>query len=131
MPRPESRCTPSPAADGHSGQARSRAPGGIMSYTDAQVSAATAAMDKYRGRDVSLVAPPPRSPSRAACLPGRPGINHATQKLSYLRHTRLRRRSKMEERAVRRWAAFAGLAFVALLVISIVLTIPAPMPDKS
>src|SRR5205807_3539785 len=44
---------------------------------------------------------------------------------------RLRRRSKMEERAVRRWAAFAGLAFVVLLVISIVLTIPAPMPDKS
>jgi len=37
----------------------------------------------------------------------------------------------MEERAVRRAAAFAGIAFVVLLVASIVLTIPAPMPDKS
>jgi hypothetical protein len=37
----------------------------------------------------------------------------------------------MEERAVRRLAAFAGIAFVVLLVISIVLILPAPMPDKS
>lgn len=37
----------------------------------------------------------------------------------------------MEERAVRKLAAFAGIAFAVLLVISIVLTIPAPMPDKS
>ena len=37
----------------------------------------------------------------------------------------------MEEPAIRRAAAFAGIAFVVLLVVSIVLTIAAPMPDKS
>jgi hypothetical protein len=37
----------------------------------------------------------------------------------------------MDERAVRRVAAIAGIAFVVLLIVSIVLTIPAPMPNKS
>jgi hypothetical protein len=37
----------------------------------------------------------------------------------------------MDERAVRRVAAIAGMAFVVFLVVAIVLTIPAPMPDKS
>jgi hypothetical protein len=43
--------TPRAAADGNSRQARYRAQGGTMSYTDAEVSAATAAMDKYWGTD--------------------------------------------------------------------------------
>lgn len=37
----------------------------------------------------------------------------------------------MEERTVRRIAALAGIAFVVVLIVSVVLTIGAPMPDKS
>ncbi len=37
----------------------------------------------------------------------------------------------MEERVVRRMAALAGIAFVVLLVVTIVLVLPAPMPNKS
>jgi hypothetical protein len=37
----------------------------------------------------------------------------------------------MEERALRKWAGVAGVAFVVLLVVSIVLVSPAPSADKS
>lgn len=37
----------------------------------------------------------------------------------------------MSEGTLRRWSAIAGIAFVVLLVVSIVLVIPAPMADKS
>lgn len=37
----------------------------------------------------------------------------------------------MEERTVRRIAALAGFAFVVVLIVSVVLTIGPPMPDKS
>jgi len=37
----------------------------------------------------------------------------------------------VDERVMRRWAAIAGIAFVVLLVASIVIVIPAPTADKS
>src|SRR5687768_14256458 len=50
--RVERRGVPaSPASDGHPGQAGHRPSGGIVTYSNAQVSAAAAAMDKYRGGD--------------------------------------------------------------------------------